>query len=300
MSKPKKSKTKGVTTGEPRPEGDWYIERESAYQVRFISVTSINTENQLVRADMDSDHVIELSNSIAANGLLEPIVVREYRGGYQLIAGAHRLAACKRMGWSEIPAHILPVSNTAPIKSLALIENIIRRDLSLEEECAALKTLSEEQGLSTNQICDLLGKSRIWVQKRLFAPTMPDDVRQPLWDGLLSFPVAEILCEVEDEGTRKQLVNQAVYQKLGSHAIRQIVDVYREAPTLSEAVQQGIQAAKEIQNAPPPSTHCGACGRRKEYTRLKPIFICIDVDDCQSSIMREVHNADNTGNTIPS
>src|SRR3972149_5209912 len=148
-------------------------------------------DGQMVREDMDSDHVIELANSISSHGLLEPIVVRRTAIGYQLIAGAHRLAACKRLGWGDIPANVLPETNTAPVKSLALIENIIRRDLSLQEECEAVSALHKEQSLSVNQICDLLGKSRLWTQQRLFAPSMPDDVRLPLFEGLLSMKAAE-------------------------------------------------------------------------------------------------------------
>lgn len=261
------------------------------YEVKYISVDLINVEGQLVRTEMDSDHIIELSNSIAANGLLEPIVVRESGQGYQLIAGAHRLSACKRINWKEIPAHILPADNISPVKSLALIENIIRRDLSLDEECQALITLQNEQGLSTSQICDLLGKSRLWVQQRLAAPNMPDDVKEPLFSGDISMKIAEMICEVEDESIRKQITNQVMLQKLRSHHVRQIVDLYKEAPTIHEAVEKGIQAAKEIYLAPAPTTTCGACGRTRTYKVLKPIFICVDEKDCMDHVHAEVQNA---------
>lgn len=291
MKKPKKRGTTAEAGGDEGQTVDWLSEADRKYQIALIDVMAIITEGQLVRAEMDSDHVIELSNSIASHGLLEPIVVRRTAIGYQLIAGAHRLAACKRLGWSDIPANVLPESNTAPIKSLAIIENIIRRDLSLEEECQAIMTLSEEQKLSVSQICDLLGKTRLWVQQRLFAPTMPPDVREPLFEGLLSMKAAEIICEVEDEGIRKQIVNQTIYQKLGSHAVRQVVNIYKEAPSISAAVDAGIQAAREVGNYPPPSTHCGACGRKVDYRYLKAVFICTDEMDCSQHVLKEAENA---------
>lgn len=295
MTKPKKDKTAGMVGGEDGQTVDWLSEADRTFQIGMIAVTAIITEGQLVRVDMDSDHVIELSNSISSHGLLEPIVVRRTAIGYQLIAGAHRLAAVKRLGWTDIPANILPASNTAPVKSLALIENIIRRDLSLEEECTALTTLLEEQKLSINQICDLLGKSRLWVQQRVYAPSMPADVREPLYEGLLSMKSAEIICEVEDEGIRKQIVNQTIYQKLGAHAVRQVVNVYKEAPSISAAVDAGLAAAREVCNMPPPSTHCGACGRKVDYRYLKPIFICVDEFDCQAHVVKGLENADTPG-----
>lgn len=291
MAKSKNHATKGVPMGDRGQFSNRDDELCKKYTVSFIAINDIETEGQLVRAEMDSDHVIELSNSIASTGLLEPIVVRRSGNKYQLIAGAHRLAACKRLNWKDIPSHVLPESNTAPVKSLALIENIIRRDLSLEEECTAIKALYDDQGLSISQICDLLGKSRTWVQKRLCALSMPEDIREVLWDGSISLQVAEILCEVQDEATRKQIANQAIFQKLGSHIVRQIVDVYKDAPSISEAVEKGIQAASEIQNAPPPSTHCAACGRLTDYRKLKAIFICIDEHDCQEYVMKKIKNA---------
>lgn len=272
-------------------------ENKQHYQNGIIPIDKIVTEGQLIRFDMDSDHVIELSTSIAVNGLLEPIVVRPSGNQYQLIAGAHRLAACKRLGWQSIPCTILSDSNTAPIKSLALIENIIRRNLSLEEECDAVKTLLETQNLSINQICDLLGKSRLWVQQRIAATTMPADVREPLFEGLLSMKVAEQLCEVTDESARKYITNQAIYQRLGSHAVGQIIQIYHDTPSISAAVEKGIQTAKEIQATPPPQTNCGACGRKIPYAKMRAIFICIDETDCSQYIQGAVDNADTTRNS---
>lgn len=291
MKTPKKRKTLGVPTADNGQTVDWLSEADRTYQIGLVDVDAIITEGQLVREDMNSDHVIELSNSIAAHGLLEPIVVRKTAIGYQLIAGAHRLAACKRLGWTDIPANILPSSNTAPVKSLALIENIIRRDLSLEEECQAITTLQEEQKLSTSQICDLLGKTRLWVQQRTTAQNMPTDVRDPLFEGLLSMKSAEMICEVSDEGIRKQITNQTIYQKLSSHAVRQVVDVYIATPSLSAAVEAGLQAAREVCNAPPPSTHCAACTRKVDYRYLKAVFICTDELDCSAHVMKGVESA---------
>jgi len=290
----KGNKTRKVRVPPPKSaeNQDWYAEGSRTFQVELITVDLIRTEDQLVRIEMDSDHVIELSNSISVNGLLEPIVVRQTGDYYQLIAGAHRLAACKRIGWSLIPANILPESNETPIKSLALIENIVRRDLSLEEQCLAVQTLHEEQNLSVSQICDLLGKTRLWVQQRIFAPKMPADVRDPLFEGMLSMKVAEMICEVDDEGVRKTITNQAIYQKLAAHAVRQVVDLYKETPSIGAAIEKGLQSAAEIQSAPAPTTQCGACGQRKDYRKLRPIFICLNDQECQSHIMQEVKNAD--------
>ena len=103
----------------------------SETEIQDIPLVDIHTEGQSVRAAQDDDHVVELAMSISKHGLLEPIVVRgRDEGGYQLLAGFHRLAAFARLNKKTIPA-ILSKNQATPTKVIALIENIIRRDMSL-------------------------------------------------------------------------------------------------------------------------------------------------------------------------
>ena len=214
--------------------------------IQAIRIYLIKTADQMVRVSMDDDHVIELSNSIAKLGLLQPIVVESMNGGvYQLIAGAHRLAACKRLNWTHIPANIRTPNESAPVKGLALVENIIRRDMSLQEECTAVKTLSEEQEMSTSQICQLLGRGKDWVNKRLAAPNFPDKIRDALFDNMITMSIAEEIASVDDPAFQNIVLNEAIYAKRTLFEVKSMVETFKAIPSISNAVEAGLQKAEE-------------------------------------------------------
>lgn len=266
MAKPKR-----VRSGPSRPE-QTIDGLGSRYE--HVSLDKVDVEGQQVRSEDQIDHVVELSNSIAKHGLLEPIIVTPRNGRYQLVAGKHRLMACQRLGWITIPAHVREEREGEPIKGLALVENLVRQDLTLEEEVSAVLYLRDHDGLSPNQICDQLGKSRAWVDRRLACPSMPESVRTAVFENLLPLGSAEEICRLEDPAAQNEVLNRAIYGKLPRHVVRDLVEVFLSAPTITTAVEQGLQTATEIQSAPAQQRSCQACGRAQHYSELIYIPVC--------------------------
>jgi len=253
-----------------------------------ILIDLIDVEGQSVRAAMDDDHVVELAMSIAKHGLLEPIVVRKKENGrYQLEAGFHRLAAASRLKWKSIPTHVRQDS-TAPVKAIALIENIVRRDMSLDEQIKAVNYLNQEEALSPSSICDLLGKSRIWVDQRLAIPNYPPDVKEELIDGNLTIGKAEILAKIEDPGTRALVLNQVIASKLTAKQTNDLVEMYLASPSIQGAIEAGIQKAREIQETPKSFRRCELCGSIKEMAEIKFITVCVDASSCNEAAQQEL------------
>lgn len=253
-----------------------------------ILIDLVDVEGQSVRTAMDDDHVVELAMSIAKHGLLEPIVVRKKENGrYQLEAGFHRLAAASRLQWKSIPAHIRQDS-TAPVKAIALIENIVRRDMSLDEQVKAVNYLNHNEALSPSSICDLLGKSRIWVDQRLAIPNYPADVKQELIDGNLTIGKAEILAKVEDPGTRALVLNQVIASKLTAKQTNDLVEMYLASPSIQGAIEAGIEKAREIQETPKSFRKCELCGTIKELMEIKFITVCVDAASCNEAAQQEL------------
>jgi len=257
-----------------------------------IPIDNIILEGQLIRAGIDDDHVIELSNSIARHGLLEPIVVAPRNGKYQLIAGLHRTLACMRLGWKTIPAVIRPLKKNDNIKTLAMVENIIRKDMTIEEECTAVKKLYEEEGLSISQICDLLGRSRQWVEIRLTANNLPEDIKNPLFEGNLPLRTAMKIAEVEDESIRKQITHHAVMQKLPYQAVCDMVQLYKDVPSIPEAIQQGAQEAYKVLYEEASKKTCYMCGRKRQIAHMISVFVCANQKECAEHVLGEDKNAD--------
>lgn len=248
-----------------------------------IPIDSIITEGQMIRADMSDDFVIELSNSISKLGLLQPIVVKLLiKGKHQLLAGAHRLAACKRLGWSHIPAVIKTDLGSEPVKGIAFVENIIRKDMSLQEECEAVRMLTEEQSMSVSQVCQLLGRSRDWVVKRLAAPGLPENIRQALFDGLITMSVAEEISTLDDDGARGYILNEAIYAKRSLFEVQQMVATFKVTPSVTQAVEQGLKTAKELSSTRAPKK---ACDYGNEVTPMHEMVVLWVCKSCNNEIM---------------
>jgi len=253
-----------------------------------IEINLIDAEGQSVREAMNDDHVVELAMSLAKHGLLQPIVVRQNPSGrYQLEAGFHRLAAAARLGWTHIPAHIR-FDTSSPVKAIALIENIVRKNMTLDEEVRATTYLNQEEKLSPSSICDLLGKSRLWVDQRLSIPNYPEDVKQELLDGNLSIGKAETLANVEDPGTRAFILNQVISSKLTTKQTKDLVQLYLATPSIQSAVEAGLQKKAEIQATPKTYKKCELCQRIVELADIKFITVCTDTISCNQTMIHDL------------
>jgi len=145
------------------------------------------------RRDFDPDSLRELADSIAAQGVIQPIVVRPVGGErYEIVAGERRWRASQQAGLAEIPVVVRDVDEQAAI-AIALIENIQREDLNPLEEAGALHRLLTEFGLTHQQVAEAVGKSRTTVTNLLRLLELNDDVKQYLQDGRLEMGHARAL-----------------------------------------------------------------------------------------------------------
>ena len=144
--------------------------------ISTLRLSLVDPKSDQPRKYFDKDSLSELADSIKENGLLQPILVREYgEGRYQIIAGERRFRASKLAGLAEIPAIILDRSDRE-VAELALIENIQREDLNPVEEAAAYVSLAKEYGLTQEEICERVGKSRSAVANSMRLLDLPEEI----------------------------------------------------------------------------------------------------------------------------
>ena len=158
------------------------------------------------RRDIDPVTLDELAQSIKAQGVMQPIVVRAIGGGrYEIIAGERRWRASQQAGLETIPALVRDVSDEAAI-AMALIENIQREDLNPIEEAVALQRLQQEFQLTQQQVADAVGKSRVTVSNLLRLIALPEEIKTLLSHGDLEMGHARALlglpAEQQIEGAR--------------------------------------------------------------------------------------------------
>ena len=144
----------------------------------------------------------ELMASIAEKGIIEPLIVRQRNGRYQIVAGERRYQAASQVGLRELPVVIREVDDTEIIE-VALVENIQRKDLGPFEEAEAMHSLTERCGYTHEDLAKRLGKSRTAITESLALAAMPEDVRQ--------------LCRLADISSKSlllQVVRQGTPQKM--------------------------------------------------------------------------------------
>ena len=168
-----------------------------------LKTSLIDPKSGQPRKTFDQDSLAELADSIATHGVLQPILVRASGNGrYQIIAGERRWRAAKLANLSEIPAVILDRDDLASAE-IALVENLQREDLNPIEEAAAFRALSEEFGLTQEDLSRRVGKSRSAVANATRLLELPDEAKAMVSSGALSAGHARTLLGLRD---REQIV----------------------------------------------------------------------------------------------
>lgn len=164
-----------------------------AEEVTSLPIAMITRGRYQPRRTLDPDSLRELADSIVAQGVIQPIVVRPIAGErYEIIAGERRWRASQQAGLSEIPVVVREVDEKAAI-AIALIENIQRDDLDPLEEAGALQRLLTEFSLTHQQVAEAVGKSRTTVTNLLRLLELEEDVKLYLEQGRLEMGHAKAL-----------------------------------------------------------------------------------------------------------
>jgi ParB family chromosome partitioning protein len=192
-------------------------------RVLKLKISLVDPKRDQPRKYFDKDALEELSASIAENGLLQPILVREYGDGrYQIIAGERRFRASKLAGLTEIPAIVLEKDDRKAAQ-IALIENIQREDLNPLEEALAYKSLAEEYDMTQEELSLKVGKSRSAIANMLRLLDLPDEILTLVASKELSAGHARTLLGVKDRDDMILLAQRTVEQDLSVRTLEEEV-----------------------------------------------------------------------------
>ncbi len=173
-------------------------DRDSRGQgVAMLSVIDIRPNPDQPRRHFSDDKLDELAASIAKHGIIQPIVVRPFQGGYQIVAGERRWRAAQRAQLHDLPA-IIRSFDDAETLEIALLENIQRQDLNPIEEAEAYKKLTELFGHSAAELAELVHKSRSHVANMMRLLDLPPTLRDLVMEEKLSMGHARALLGSEN------------------------------------------------------------------------------------------------------
>lgn len=171
---------------------------ESGKGVTMLRLADIEPRPDQPRKQFESESLSALADSIAENGVLQPLLVRaEGDGFYQIIAGERRWRASKMAGLTEVPAIVTEADDRKAFE-LAIIENIQRENLNAIEEAAAIRDLMTEYGLTQEEVSTRISRSRSAVSNAIRLLDLPDSVMKAVSDGRLSAGHARALLGLRD------------------------------------------------------------------------------------------------------
>jgi ParB family chromosome partitioning protein len=215
--------------------------------LRQLPVDLVQRGKYQPRKDIEPESLQELADSIKAQGVMQPIVVRPVSDRkFEIIAGERRWRATQLAGLAEIPAVVRDVSDEAAI-AMALIENIQREDLNPIEEAAALQRLQQEFELTQQEVADAVGKSRSTVANLLRLMTLQDDVRRLVEHGDLEMGHARALLALEGND-QSQAARSVVGKGLSVRQTEALVRrqlASKEAPSHSRHVDPNIRQLQD-------------------------------------------------------
>src|SRR5918998_3349153 len=173
-----------------------------------IDIDLIEPNSLQPRTNFDNEQLENLAQSIRANGIIQPLLVRRLgEGRYQLIAGERRWRAAQRAGLERVPAIIRDIPDDK-ILELALIENIQRQELNPIEEAQAYKRLIETLGLTQEMVAQRVGRDRTFITNYLRLLRLPEDIQRMVEAEQLSMGHARALLGVDEPEIQRKLAKE--------------------------------------------------------------------------------------------
>jgi len=202
--------------------------------LRKLPIETLTRGRYQPRGEIDPATLQDLADSIKAQGMVQPILVRAVVGGrYEIIAGERRWRAAQMAGLSEVPALVRDVTDEAAM-AMALIENIQREDLNPLEEAAGLRRLHQEFGLTHQQVAQAIGRSRTAVTNLLRLLELSAPVQDWLRQGKLEMGHARALLSLE-QTLQKEAAQQIMIRGLSVRETEELVrKLQQQSPNQSK------------------------------------------------------------------
>jgi ParB family chromosome partitioning protein len=213
--------------------------REAEDELSLLAIGSLRPGKYQPRTRMDEESLAQLSDSIKARGLIQPIVVRPAPGGqYEILAGERRWRAARMAGMQQVPAIVRDVPDEAAL-GIGLIENIQREDLNPIEEANGLKRLIEEFQLTHEQVAAAIGRSRVGVTNLLRLLELAPAVQGRVQEGSIDMGHARALLSL----SKPKQVEIAERIALEGLSVRETEKLVQES---SAAPKSGSRGAPEL------------------------------------------------------
>ena len=276
-SKVKGKKEKAVTT-------------ESEDRVLYIDINDIKPNSAQPRKNFDEEKLAELANSIRANGVIQPLIVRESASGYELVAGERRWRASRQAGLRTVPC-ILRNFDDRQNAIVAIIENMQREDLDPIEEALGLKSMTEKYGFTQEQVSESLGRSRTYIANSIRLLKLPEEIQQYVSSGQMSAAHGRTIINIPDKAKQKEIADKIIRNDLSVRATERLAEKVKD-----ELKPERRRRKKAAADDKAKSAEIAAVER--ELMTLTGTKVRIDGDDSKGKIELEYYSLDELNRLI--
>ena len=200
-------------------------DKELRDSLREINIDAIKANPYQPRTVWNQEELADLAESIKANGIIQPIIVRPAGAGFELIAGERRLRAAQLASLTTIPA-LVRAATDEQLLELSLIENIHRTDLNPIERAKAYQNYLNTFSLTQAEAAERLGENRSVIANYLRLLDLPDEVKQMLAESQLTMGHARAMLALPTDELRRKLANRAMAGRLSVREVERLVRVY--------------------------------------------------------------------------
>jgi len=215
-----------------------------------LAVGRIHFNPHQPRKRFDEDELKALTHSIRTHGVLQPLVVRAAKDGYQLIAGERRLRAAQAAGLAEVPVHVVNFDDQQVFEA-ALVENIQRADLNPIEKAQGFKEYLDRFGLTQEQLGSKLGLDRSSISNLLGLLNLPREVQDAVRLGQLTLGHAKILKGIPEAARQVALCKETILKNYSVHALELLVKQLRveaaAAPAEVAVAREPVEKTAHVQ-----------------------------------------------------
>jgi ParB family chromosome partitioning protein len=212
----------------------------------YVDLEKISPGRAQPRRHFDDSALDELADSIRANGVLQPLLVTESNGRFELIAGERRLRAAARAGLERVPVIVRNDISTDQMVELAMIENLQREDLTPMEEARGYQRLLDEHGYTQEKLAVRIGKSRVAVTNSLRLLKLPREVCDMVDQGAMSEGHARALLGLKTAAQQIRVAARVVKEHL---SVRQTEDLVRRLQQSATERAETARVANPVDSA---------------------------------------------------
>ena len=223
----KKSSDRSSGKGAAKAAGKAAKSDDGDDRVLYVDINDIRPNSAQPRMHFDEDKLTELASSIKANGVIQPLIVRESSTGYELVAGERRWRASRIAGLRKVPC-IVRNFDDRQNAIVAIIENMQREDLNPIEEAKGLRSMTEKYGFTQEQVSASLGRSRTYIANSIRLLKLPEEIQEYVSSGQMSAAHGRTIINIPDRARQKEVADKIIRNDLSVRATEKLAEKIKD------------------------------------------------------------------------